>query len=429
MTDVSEKKADTQDRFKEATSSEIDPRDLERDRAAVGVWAAAKGQELFSTATPETIRNFANGYGDDNPLYVDPAYGESTRWGSQVAPQIMAAVLNAPLRGDKLAKEHRGGSYRGIHAFVSGGTWEWYRQVYPGDTLYSFSGLESVEEKESEFAGRSIIRVLRDVKMNQRAEVVGVYRTLVIMTERKKAREKGKYSAIEDPNYTDEDIAALDEVYAAEHVQGGVPRWWEDVTVGDDMGKMAKGPLTTTDMVVFHAGGYGFVPYGLKTGRLAYQNRHRIAPFYIKNEYGVPDVAQRVHWDSEWAKAIGNPRAYDYGVLRECWIHHFITDWMGDAGFVVRQHDEIRKFNYAGDIQYLTGKVEGKRDESGMTLVDVSVEVTNQRGQMTAQADATIALPSREHGHTLLPEVPADLQRDALRMFARHGELAGGESG
>jgi acyl dehydratase len=413
----------TEERFKEATASEIDDADIAKDRAALGVWAAAKSQELISTATPEAIRNFAHGYGDDNPLYTDPVYGPATRWGGQVAPQIMAAVLNAPLRGDKLPKELRGGSYRGIHAFVSGGTWDWYRPVYPGDTLYSFSGLESVEEKESEFAGRSVIRVLRDVKMNQRAEVVGVYRTLVIYTERKKAREKGKYSAIESPSYTKDDIAALDEIYAAEKVRGGDPRFWEDVTVGEEMGKMAKGPLTTTDMVVFHAGGYGFVPYGLKTGRLAYKNRQRIPAFYIDNEYGVPDVAQRVHWDSEWAKAIGNPRAYDYGVLRECWIHHFLTDWMGDAAFVVRQHDEIRKFNYQGDIQYLTGKVDGKRQEDDLLLVDVAVEVRNQRGETTAQADATISLPSREHGAAMLPDVPHDLQRDAIRMFERHGEL------
>jgi len=94
----------------------------------------------------------------------------------------------------------------------------------------------------------------------------------------------------------------------------------------------------------------------------------------------------------------------------------------------VRQHDEIRKFNYHGDIQYLTGKIDGKRDEDGMTLVDVAVEVRNQRGETTAQADATVSLPSREHGAALLPEAPRDLQRDALRMFERHGELLAGSA-
>ncbi|EID13140.1 hypothetical protein MPHLEI_15666, partial [Mycolicibacterium phlei RIVM601174] len=78
---------------------------------------------------------------------------------------------------------------------------------------------------------------------------------------------------------------------------------------------------------------------------------------------------------------------------------------------------------YQGDIQYLTGTVEGKRQEDGLMLVDVAVEVRNQRGETTAQADATISMPSREHGAAMTPEVPQDLKRDAIRMFERHGEL------
>jgi acyl dehydratase len=409
--------------FEKATIATIDDADIEKDRLALGHDSAMGTQELLGTATAEAIRNFAHGYGDDNPLYCDPVHGASSRWGAQIAPQIMAAVLNSPLLGDKVPREFRGGSYRGIHAFVSGATWDWFRPVYAGDTLYSFTALESVTEKPSEFAGRSVIKVDREVKINQRAEVVGVYRRLMILTERKKAREKGKYSEIPAPSYSDEDIAAMDAIYADEKVRGREPRYWEDVCEGDEFGPMAKGPLTTTDMVVFHAGGYGFVPYGLKTGRLAYQNRQRIAPFYIKNSFGVPDVAQRVHWDSEWAQAIGNPRAYDYGVLRECWMHHLLTDWMGDSAWIVRQHDEVRKFNYQGDFQILRGKVIRKRREGDSSLVDVEFAATNQRSEETARGEATISLPSREHGAAALPEVPVELQRRAVAMMERHGEL------
>src|SRR5699024_5614270 len=110
-------------------------------------------------------------------------------------------------------------------------------------------GLESVEEKQSTFADRSIIRVLREVKFNQRLEVVGVYRTLVILTERKTARNKGKYKDIPAPDYSDADIEALDEVFAAEKVTGADTRYFEDVQIGESLGTMAKGPLTTTDMI------------------------------------------------------------------------------------------------------------------------------------------------------------------------------------
>lgn len=409
--------------FQEATIATIDDADIEKDRAALGKDSVVTHQELLGTATPEAIRNFAHSYGDDNPLFCTPEYGAETRWGSQIAPQIMAAVLNSPLLGDRLPREFRGGSYRGIHAFVSGATWDWYRPVYPGDTLYSFTGLDSVTEKPSEFAGRSIIKIDREVKMNQRAEVVGVYRRLMILTERKKSKENRKYSDIPAPSYTEDDIAALDQVYAGEQVRGDESRYWEDVAIGDLLGPMAKGPLTTTDMVVFHAGGYGFVPYGLKTGRLAYQNRMRIAPFYIKNAYGVPDVAQRIHWDNEWAQAIGIPRAYDYGVLRECWLHHLMSDWMGDGGWIVRQHDEVRKFNFQGDYQILRGTVTGKRQEDGQALVDVEFSATNQRDEETARGEASISLPSRQHGPAVLPTAPLDLQRRAVAMMERHGEL------
>ena len=223
---------------------------------------------------------------------------------------------------------------------------------------------------------------------------------------------------------TDEDIEKIDEIYASERRRGAEPRYHEDVNAGDELPPMVKGPLTVTEVIAFHAGGYGFVPYGLKSSRLAYLNRKRIGPFFIKNEMGVPDVAQRLHWDSEWAKAIGNPMAYDYGVMRETWFSHYVTDWAGDDAFPVRQHDSMRKFNYQGDTQFLSGSVVGKRQENGLHLVDLEMKMTNQRGVETSFGEATVALPSREHGVTPLPTVPQDLERKTTQMWQRHLELA-----
>ena len=47
---------------------------------------------------------------------------------------------------------------------------------------------------------------------------------------------------------------------------------------------MAKGPLTVTDVMCFHSGGYGFVPYAPCVGRIAYKNRKRIPAFEIDFE-------------------------------------------------------------------------------------------------------------------------------------------------
>jgi hypothetical protein len=115
--------------------------------------------------------------------------------------------------------------------------------------------------------------------------------------------------------------------------------------------------------------------------------------------------------------------AYDYGVMRENYLYHYLTDWCGDDGVVLHVHDEIRKFNYTGDVQVITGEVTGKREENGQRLVDVAVRFTNQRDEETVKATATIALPGKS-GLAMYPEVPAELAEEAARMMARHWELS-----
>lgn len=412
--------------FEKATNYELSDDDIERAKLLVGVDLACRDTEQITTITTDNIRTYAQGCGSDNPLFVNPKYAAHTRWGSTFAPPIMSGFVNAPLLGDPIPAEIKANTkslFRGIHAFISGGEWTFYKPLFPGDTVYSFAGESGLDVSPSEFAGRKVTRFNRSVKMNQRAEVVAVYTYRLILTERKTAREKGKYMEIPTPNYTDEDIAKIDAIYAADVPRGAEPRFFDDVQVGESLNASVRGPLTVTDVVNFHAAGYGWVPYGLRSGRMWQKNRSRIAPFYVKNEYGVPDVAQRLHWDSSWAKAIGNPRAYDYGVMREHYLFHYLTEWAGDEGWVVRMYDEIRKFNYMGDVQYVSGEVTGKREEGGQCLVDVKVRMVNQRGEETVTCDATVALPLKG-GVVLLPEPPEDLKRRAVHMLRRHGELS-----
>lgn len=417
--------------FDNATGYELTDHDIERARLLLGVDLASRDSEQIWTATADNIRTFAYGCGNDNPLHCDQDYARSTRWGDVIAPSMMAGVINKTMRGDPLDPELKAKTksvFRGIHVFISGGEWTFYKPIYPGDTLFCFQGAESIDVQPSEFAGRKVNRITRQVKVNQRGEVVAVYRYREILTERKTAAKKGKYAETEPAKYTDEDIARIDEIYANDKPRGADTWYFEDVKVGEKLRPSASGPLTVTDTITFHAGGYGWVPYGLRVGRMWHKNRNRIAPFYIKNEAGIPDVAQRLHWDSEWAKAIGNPVAYDYGVMRENYIYRYLTDLAGDNGWVYRQYDEIRKFNYLGDVQFIDSEVVGTRQENGLNLVDLKVTMINQRGEETVRCDASIALPSRGNGPVVLPEAPADLKQRAIKMMARHWELSAQKS-
>jgi hypothetical protein len=48
---------------------------------------------------------------------------------------------------------------------------------------------------------------------------------------------------------------------------------------------------------------------------------------------------------------------------------------------------------------------------------------TNQRGEVTCPGTAVVALPSREHGAVVLPAPPVDLQRQAVQLMERHGQI------
>ena len=169
---------------------------------------------------------------------------------------------------------------------------------------------------------------------------------------------------------------------------------------------MVKGPMTVTDIVCWHAG-MGMGLYGVKPLRLGHDNRMRIPRFFHRDDLNVPDVMQRVHWDPEFARRSGNPTTFDYGRMRETWLIHLCTDWMGDDAWLWKLDCEFRRFNYVGDTQWLRGARDADVPRRGdRPAVDLDIEAVNQRGEVTTPGHATILLPSRDHGQVRLPDPP-----------------------
>jgi hypothetical protein len=93
--------------------------------------------------------------------------------------------------------------------------------------------------------------------------------------------------------------------------------------------------------------------------------------------------------------------------MRETWLIHLCTDWMGDDAWLWKLDCEFRKFNFVGDTQWLHGTVTRKYIADGTKpAVDIDVWAQNQRGEVTTPGHATIILPSREHGPVELPDPP-----------------------
>ena len=118
---------------------------------------------------------------------------------------------------------------------------------------------------------------------------------------------------------------------------------------------------------------------------------------------------QRVHWDPEFAQRSGNPTTFDYGRMRETWLIHLCTDWMGDDAWLWKLDCEFRLFNYVGDTQWVRGTVTRRYlAEGDRPAVDLDLECVNQRGEVTTPGHATVLLPSRSTDPSACPIRPAE---------------------
>jgi acyl dehydratase len=388
---------------------------IARLRSRIGIAHPHPQPPHYRVPNEDAFRHVAEAYGDDNPLWCDPAYAASTRWGGPIAPPHL--VGGDTMIGedevtslDPASKELlKGDPLRGAHAFYGGSFREWWNVLRPNTQVTRRNALVGVQDKTSEFAERAVHEWSAEVFAATGGPVLSAQYRLMIRTERAKATERGKYDETTIEPYTDEELGAIDAAYGSERERrrGAEPRWWEDVAEGDEIGPVVKGPLRVTDMICWHVG-VGMGLYGVKPLRLGYDQRQRVPRFFRPDDLNIPDVQQRVHWDPEWARRAGNPAIYDYGRMRETWLIHLCTDWMGDDAWLWTLDCEFRRFNYVGDTHWMRGHVTRKYLADGdRPAVDLDVYGENQRAEVTTPGHATILLPSREHGPVRLPDVPS----------------------
>jgi hypothetical protein len=315
-----------------------------------------------------------------------------------------------------LREQLQGDPLRGVHAFYASSSRQWWAPLRPDRAVFQRNALVGVLDKQSEFAGRAIHEWTGQVFRSEDGTMLGGQYRNLIRTERTGSRKRQVNDEVVIAPYTAEAIEAIETQYDAEEPRGGRPRMWEDVHVGDALGPMVKGPLTITDMMCWHVG-MGTGLYGVRPLRLARRNRIRIPRFYSPNSLGVPDVQQRVHWETDAARAVGNPAVFDYGRMRETWLAHLCTDWMGDDAWLWKLDCEFRRFNFVGDTQWVQGKVSRSYLSKGdRPAVDIDLAMVNQRNEVTSPGHATILLPSRAFGPIRLPDPPggATTLEDAL---------------
>lgn len=390
---------------------QVTDEDIDRMRVRIGTEVPI--QDPYNrVATADAIRHYAYGIGDDNPLFCDEAYARKTRWGTIIAPPYFVETMGVSRAKEipREARERGRGALSGVHSWYSGDAVELLVPVHVGDKMTVKAYIASVEVKESEFAGRTVHTTRRYEWVNQRGQLVAVADRLYVAGGRERTPgERKKYAELVRQSYAEEEIRRIEQEYEKEVRRGATPLFWEDVQVGEEVPSLIKGPLTISDIIAFDMGRGS--PY-IRAHRRAYLYRKRHPAAYPLDEFGIPDVVERVHWSEELARKTGNPAPYDYGAQRFAWLCQLMTNWMGDEGFLRRFKIELRRFNYVGDITWCKGKVVEKYEEESQHLVKCEVWCQDQRDRVTARGETLVALSSRRGGPVKLIVRPAAWQEN-----------------
>jgi acyl dehydratase len=362
---------------------------LDSLRRLIGVPITDSIEPWVSEVTKDSIRHYAHGIGDDNPLWCDPTYAESSPWGALLAPPSFVFPLNRILSGYV-------GGLPGIHAMWAGADLTWHEPFRRGMAIETEASLKDLVEHQTRFAGRSIQQIYTVSYRDQDGTLLAEGDSWCFRTERDTARELGsKYDEAKENrqqlSYTADDLAKIWDLYAKEQRRGAEPRRLGEVKVGDELPVMPKGPMTVTGFIAYAQGWGGLY---IRANRLAYQQLRKHPGLGIPNEFGIPDVPERVHWDTDLATLVGTPAAYDYGPERCSWLMHHLTDWMGDAGFLRRHSCRIRRHNPVGEWLTISGKVTAiVEDTDGSPLVEVTQEARNNFGELSALGTGLVRLP------------------------------------
>jgi len=356
---------------------------LDALRGMIGV--TLRPERFIREATVDTISNYCNGIGDQNPLHRSMDYSIWTRYGRLVAPYSFLYAVCWPGRTRY--------GLPGVHGFLAGNDVTFLRRVRLGESIRVVERVIGVEEKDSRMSGRMVMCRVESTFLDDRGQTIA--RCIGWNTRHERSQARDRIPDVPLASYTDSELATIEDAQYAEadSLIGGRSRYWEDVNVGDKTAVLVRGPLSLSDINAFLVGCGRGVAHGL-----AIRAARRHPDHYFRNPAagGALEYTGMGHHIEAIARAVGVPRSYDYGPQRLAWLGTCVEGWMGDDGHLIRLRGDLRAFNLLGDTLWIHGTVKGKHhDDAGRPVVELDMHAVNQREEVSMRGQATIQLPTR----------------------------------
>jgi len=364
--------------------------------------------ELNDDVAASDIRRWVQAMHYPNPLHYDQRWAAESRFGQIVAPQSFTVATDTS-HGCSPAQV---GRIPNSHLIFGGDEWWFFGpRIVPGDHLVCHRMPYDYKVTETSFAGPTCFQRGDTLYINQRGERVALQRSTAIRYPVREAKEKKAFDEAADPEWTDDELAALEERKQAfiEQIQQlrHDKRLFSSVSVGDRLAEHVLGPHSlasfTTEWRAFPMNTWG----GMKTGpttvsalELGYtkemaghegdKRMERTNPELTDGAYYGPS---RGHLQPRWARHVGMARGYGYGASMGAWVLDYVAAWAGEWGEIVHANAQYRHPAFTGDATILHGEVVETRVEKRQSLAIVKVELTNQTGTTMATATVDVKLP------------------------------------
>ncbi|HTZ71670.1 MAG TPA: MaoC family dehydratase N-terminal domain-containing protein [Acetobacteraceae bacterium] len=353
------------------------------------------------------IRRWVQAMHYSNLLHYDPAFAAESRWGKLVAPQSFAIATD----DGHGAVPACVGCIPDSHLLFGGDEWWFFgRHIVAGDVISNERIPFDYVVKDTKFAGPTCFQRGDNNYYNQHGDPIAKQRSTTIRYLAQAGSENTDMTNAEDPVWTDDELAALEERKFAWikllHELGHGKRSWRDTNVGDQLPERVVGPHSVaslaTEWRAYLVNIWGSMDLrvndleamGFTREMAGYENdpvMQRVNPELTDGAYYGPS---RGHLFPRWARNIGMPRSYGYGASMGSWITDYLSGWAGEWGRVVHSNCAYRGPAFTGDFTIITGEIVDKLvDGEGRSLVQATVKMANQKGVTLATAKAEIELP------------------------------------
>jgi N-terminal half of MaoC dehydratase len=356
------------------------------------------------------IRRWVQAMHYPNRLHYEDEFAAASRFGGIIAPLSFAVATDdghgsAPSCVGRIPQSH----------LVFGGDEWWFYgpRIVAGNMIHNARVPFDYVVKQTKFAGPTCFQRGDNHYYNEKGDKIATQRSTSIRYRADLARETSSLTATDDPEWTDAQLAELEEqkfsYIKSMHDLGHGKRYWNDVDIGDKLPTRVFGPhsiasLTTewrAYLFTIWCGVHRRTDLDLEAlGFTADMAGKEQDPVLEKENPEQTDGAyigpSRGHLFPRWARYIGMPRAYGYGASMGAWILDYFSGWAGEWGMVVHSNCAYRGPAFTGDITIFNATITGKSiDDQGRSIVGLDFKMTNQLGTTMATATAELQLPKK----------------------------------